>query len=334
MGIRAGDHVALSCPNVPWFPIAYFGILKAGAVVVPLNVLLKPREIAYHLKDSDAKAYPRVRGHAGAADRRRWRRRRAPRRAARTSSSCRAIRGAAAGEVSIARSCATPPAFHPPRREPHDTAVILYTSGTTGHAKGAELTHGNMVEQRRHVPRHVQAGVRRRHRRRTSRSITLPLFHSTAQTAQMNAGLLRRVPPGADAALRCRPPCSTRSRASRSVSGSACRRCTGRCCSMRARPGADVSGAAASLRVVRLGRRADAGRGAARVRGDVQRARARRLRAVGNGAGRRVQPAAAAVEARHGRPADLRRRHPLRRRARQPGAARASAAKSWSAART
>src|SRR5688572_1527063 len=57
VGISPGDHVALSCPNLPWFPIAYFGILKAGAVVVPLNVLLKPREIAYHLKDSDAKAY-------------------------------------------------------------------------------------------------------------------------------------------------------------------------------------------------------------------------------------------------------------------------------------
>src|SRR4029450_13051998 len=56
LGIRAGDPVALSCPNIPWFPIAYYGILKAGAVVVPLNVLLKPREIAYHLKDSDAKA--------------------------------------------------------------------------------------------------------------------------------------------------------------------------------------------------------------------------------------------------------------------------------------
>src|SRR5918999_6260847 len=55
-GIAPGDHVALTCPNLPWFPIAYYGILKAGAVVVPLNVLLKPREIAYHLKDSDAKA--------------------------------------------------------------------------------------------------------------------------------------------------------------------------------------------------------------------------------------------------------------------------------------
>src|SRR5215207_11512334 len=56
MGIAPGDHVALSCPNLPWFPIAYYGILKAGAVVVPLNVMLKPREIAYHLADSDAKA--------------------------------------------------------------------------------------------------------------------------------------------------------------------------------------------------------------------------------------------------------------------------------------
>ncbi len=56
-GIRPGDKVALSCPNLPYFPIVYYGILKAGAIVVPLNVLLKGREIAYHLGDSDAKAY-------------------------------------------------------------------------------------------------------------------------------------------------------------------------------------------------------------------------------------------------------------------------------------
>src|ERR1700754_2404426 len=56
-GIRPGDKVALSCPNLPYFPIVYYGILKAGAVVVPLNVLLKGREIAYHLKDSQARAY-------------------------------------------------------------------------------------------------------------------------------------------------------------------------------------------------------------------------------------------------------------------------------------
>src|SRR5512145_1222753 len=57
LGIQQGDKVALSCPNLPYFPIVYYGILKAGAVVVPLNVLLKRREIAYHLGDSDAKAY-------------------------------------------------------------------------------------------------------------------------------------------------------------------------------------------------------------------------------------------------------------------------------------
>src|SRR3954469_5679871 len=56
-GIEPRDKVALTCPNLPFFPIVYYGILKAGAVVVPLNVLLKAREIAYHLDDSDATAY-------------------------------------------------------------------------------------------------------------------------------------------------------------------------------------------------------------------------------------------------------------------------------------
>ncbi len=56
-GIKPGDKVALSCPNLPQFPAVYNAILKTGAVVVPLNVLLKGREVAYHLDDSDAKAY-------------------------------------------------------------------------------------------------------------------------------------------------------------------------------------------------------------------------------------------------------------------------------------
>src|SRR6185503_10562879 len=56
MGIGFGDKVALNCPNLPFFPIVYYGVLKAGAVVVPLCVLFKAREIAYQLEDSDAKA--------------------------------------------------------------------------------------------------------------------------------------------------------------------------------------------------------------------------------------------------------------------------------------
>src|SRR5690349_3234503 len=55
-GIGPGHRVVLSCPNVPYFAAAYFGILKAGATVVPLNVLLKPAEIAYHLRDAEASA--------------------------------------------------------------------------------------------------------------------------------------------------------------------------------------------------------------------------------------------------------------------------------------
>jgi long-chain acyl-CoA synthetase len=56
-GIGRGDRVVLSCPNVADFAVVYFGILKAGATVVPLNVLLKPAEIAFHLRDAEAAAY-------------------------------------------------------------------------------------------------------------------------------------------------------------------------------------------------------------------------------------------------------------------------------------
>src|SRR5215211_7798332 len=56
-GIGRGDKVALTCPNLPYFPVIYYGILKTGAVVVPLNVLNKARENAYFLEDSGARAY-------------------------------------------------------------------------------------------------------------------------------------------------------------------------------------------------------------------------------------------------------------------------------------
>src|SRR5689334_21493781 len=55
LGLRRGDKVAVQLPNLPQFVFTYFGILKAGLVMVPLNPLLKAPEVAYHLKDSDAK---------------------------------------------------------------------------------------------------------------------------------------------------------------------------------------------------------------------------------------------------------------------------------------
>ena len=50
-GISGGDRVALTCPNTPMFAVCYYGILKTGATVVPLNILLKSREIQYHLEE-------------------------------------------------------------------------------------------------------------------------------------------------------------------------------------------------------------------------------------------------------------------------------------------
>ena len=188
-GIGPGAHVALSCPNVPWFPIAYFGILKTGAAVVPLNVLLKPREIAYHLRDSRAMAYLVFEGTPELPM------------AAMAREACASVglqdpilmpldprRAAVEGEVLLPSLMerAGDPCDEPPRAL-DDTAVILYTSGTTGQPKGAQLTHANMVTNAmtsHHLFAPAFGGGTDQH----TTLVTLPLFHATAQTAQMNAG--------------------------------------------------------------------------------------------------------------------------------------------------
>jgi long-chain acyl-CoA synthetase len=190
MGIGAGDHVALSCPNTPHFPVAYFGILKAGAAVVPLNVLLKGREIAYHLRDSDARAYlcfegtaelPMARlGHEGFAE----------------VDACEhfvvmtadpAARSPIAGVPTLAALMAPQPAAcETTLRAPGDTAVILYTSGTTGQPKGAELTHVNMLLNAWAVR---DMGLPTLGTEYGTALAVLPLFHSFGQTCVMNAQL-------------------------------------------------------------------------------------------------------------------------------------------------
>jgi long-chain acyl-CoA synthetase len=134
LGLRPGETVGLQLPNIPQFLVAYFGTLKAGGVVVPLNVLLKAPELAYCLRDAHARV---LITWAGALD--------------------EAVKGAAeagvadvfaVGEVPggqaapFAQLLATVPAERPfESREATDTAVVVYTSGTTGQPKGAELMH-------------------------------------------------------------------------------------------------------------------------------------------------------------------------------------------------
>ena len=193
LGLHPGDHIALSCPNLPYFPVAYYGILKMGGVVAPLNVLLKPREIAFHLKESNAKALLVFEGTPELP----------MGQMAREGSSevehCRhlvvmtanpaapiPIEGAITfGQLmhGQAPECVTYPSA------PDDTAVLLFTSGTTGQAKCAELTHFNMTMNAM-ASRDMYSPVLNAGPDATNRYlITLPLFHSTGQTAQMNAGV-------------------------------------------------------------------------------------------------------------------------------------------------
>ncbi len=187
-GVQPGAKVALSCPNLPYFPVIYYGILKAGGVVVPLNVLFKAREVAYHLNDSDAVAYfcfegtddlpIGAAGHAGFND----------------AAGCEhfflimtdpALTSPADGVETYAAAVeGLPMTFELRVTEATDTAVILYTSGTTGQPKGAELSHANLAfntltNHRLFRLDPLEPDVH---------LVTLPLFHSFGQTVQLNSG--------------------------------------------------------------------------------------------------------------------------------------------------
>jgi long-chain acyl-CoA synthetase len=165
-GIEPGDHVALMIPNLPEFTLAYFGVLYAGCTVVPLNVLLSAPEVAYHLQDSESKlliAHPLFGDPA--------------REGARKAGVPLAL-----ADSDLHEMAAADPAGSPYRTAEDDTAVILYTSGTTGKPKGAELTHSNLLLNcSLVVPRLLPLGPD------DVALATLPLFHSFGQTCIQNA---------------------------------------------------------------------------------------------------------------------------------------------------
>ncbi len=192
LGLNKGDKVALSCPNVTYFPIAYYGILKAGCVVVPLNVLFKAREIAYHLNDSDAKAYLCFEGTDDLPIGRYGLQ------AFEQANNCEHFVSMPLPSGSDA--CSTETAekkeimtdwlrqplepFESIACHGDDTAVILYTSGTTGQPKGAELSHTNMQTNA------MSSQYLMRLEYSDTTMATLPLFHSFGQTVMMNASVL------------------------------------------------------------------------------------------------------------------------------------------------
>ena len=188
-GIGPGDKVALTCPNLPYFPIVYYGILKTGATVVPLNVLLKDREVAYHLADCDAKAYFCFEGTdelpMGTAGWNAYRRTDACTDFFLISADPSQTVSPIDGEPTFAAAVAGhEPTFETHVTEATDTAVILYTSGTTGQPKGAELTHVNMVMNAMSNPQ-LHGRPAEGH---DTHLVALPLFHSFGQTVQLNGG--------------------------------------------------------------------------------------------------------------------------------------------------
>ena len=168
----AGDRVAVMLPNVPAFPIAFYGALGTGAVVVPMNPLLKSREIAYCLGNSGARvlfAWHAVAGEAvkGAAE-----------------AGARVVEVHEPDLADLLAGYSGAPATVQ-RAADDDTAVLLYTSGTTGRPKGAELTHAGLTRNARLMaatllhaaPGDVVMGC-------------LPLFHVFGLTCAMNAAIV------------------------------------------------------------------------------------------------------------------------------------------------
>jgi long-chain acyl-CoA synthetase len=167
-GVEVGDRVGLQMANVPAYPVAFYGALIAGATVVPMNPLLKGREVEFYVSDSGAKVIVAGEQMADAA------------KEAAQSTGIECIISGALGPDGLPDE-----RTELVDRDDSDTAVVLYTSGTTGKPKGAELTHANMITNAATTaetlldigPDDVIMGC-------------LPLFHVFGLTCGLNASVL------------------------------------------------------------------------------------------------------------------------------------------------
>ena len=168
-GVEPGDRVGIMLPNVPQFAFAYYGVLRAGGVIVPMNVLLKQREVEFYLGDSEAKVIFAWHEFADAAE---------PGAAA-VGAECILVEPVSFGRLLASAK----PVGEVVDRAADDTAVILYTSGTTGKPKGAELTHSNLA---------INADVSKALFSLGHEDVilgALPLFHAFGQTCGLNTAV-------------------------------------------------------------------------------------------------------------------------------------------------
>ncbi|MEV5610622.1 long-chain fatty acid--CoA ligase [Streptomyces sp. NPDC052225] len=169
LGVRPGDKVALMAPNTAEFPRAYYAALAAGAVVVPVHLLLSAQEVEHVLKDSGATLLLCHPAQAATGE------------AAAAAVGIRTVTLGAGGELEKLTDAAEPIHTYA-TRDADDPAVVFYTSGTTGVPKGAVLSHLNLVmnatvdafDCNEYSPDDTVLGA-------------LPLFHAFGQTASLNA---------------------------------------------------------------------------------------------------------------------------------------------------
>ncbi len=204
LGVQKGDRVAIHLPNCPQFVIGYYGVLKAGAIAVPCNPLYVARELEYQLNDSGAETILTLSAFYNTV--KSIRDKTPLKRVIVTNikeyfppllrtlfSLAKEKKEGHAVDISgdpgtywfqdVLREA--PPTPAPVEVTPQDTAVLLYTGGTTGVPKGAELTHRNLVTNA------IAVGKWGKVREGQEVMMTaLPLFHSYGMTVCMNSSIV------------------------------------------------------------------------------------------------------------------------------------------------
>ncbi len=204
LGVQKGDRVALLLPNSPQFVIAYYGLLKAGVVIVPLNPLYTARELAFHFEDSGAETVVTIPMFLDKAAEL-WNQtplkrviygRLAdfmpfPLSLIQGFREGRQIKGG--GEPSDGLTLVdlkdmleapTPAEFQPEPIDPEEMAVLIYSGGTTGIAKGIMLSHFNLVANAHQVAAWGSIDESDR------LLAVLPFFHGFGMSVLMNAPML------------------------------------------------------------------------------------------------------------------------------------------------